>query len=339
MKRGFDKERELDTWCKLILDYTKERVENDSVATRWIFDTATHDEWVLSMFPKHLASVEAYNQFYELTGEDIRNFNWNSKARTKEGKSITVHKIFVDEHMTTAHDFKYELIYLYQKGELSVGKIKQLISKQRLCWITKEEDKKLNKNGFRNHRQNPIEAYKTCGIEIYDTNNENLDDIMKPTFSFVTSGEIFNNLQQYFDENLINGKKFKLSCKENTGHAWIYRKNGFMINVRVKRGFLKDICLFIEGDKAKERLKYIKSKKDEIEVRLGYSLVWDENIERKATRIGRFFVDAELNTEFELNNKDICFDFNIEDFDYVAKVANELINFYNVFIPIINDMN
>ena len=43
-----DKERELDVWANVIYIYTKERLENDSVATRWIFDRATHDEWVLS---------------------------------------------------------------------------------------------------------------------------------------------------------------------------------------------------------------------------------------------------------------------------------------------------
>lgn len=335
-----DKERELQTWCELIFQYTKERVENDSIATRWIFDRATHDEWVLSLFPKHLASEKAYQQFFDLTGKDIREFNWNSKVRTKSGRNIIVHQYFVDEHMTTAHDFKYELIYLYKQGNLTVEKIKELISLQRLCWITKEENDMLNQAGFRNHRSNPYEAYMACGIEIYDKQNSDLN-VMISTFNKQenskfgqSSNEILQKLQTYFNDNKINGKSFKLCSVAGGSYAWIYRKNDYMINVRVKRGFLKDISLYISGDDAKKKFEILKTVKNELESLLGYKLAWDENKGKKATRIGRFFKDAELDTDFEIKNKEICFDFNVGDFDYVEKVAEELVSFYNVFSSI-----
>ena len=107
-----------------------------------------------------------------------------------------------------------------------------------------------------------------------------------------------------------------------------------MINVRVKRGFLKDISLYISGDEAKKKFEILKTVKNELESLLGYKLVWDENRGKKATRIGRFFKDAELDTDFEIKNKEICFDFNVGDFDYVEKVAEELVSFYNVFSSI-----
>ncbi len=49
-------------------------MENNNGAAKLILKTATRDEWALSLFPRHLASVEAYKQFYELTGQDIRDF-------------------------------------------------------------------------------------------------------------------------------------------------------------------------------------------------------------------------------------------------------------------------
>ncbi len=344
--KNYDKERELNVWCKCILDYTKERVENDSVATRWIFDRVTHDEWVLSLFPKHLASVEAYQQFYQLTGKDIRNYDWNSTIKTKNGEVIIVHQLFVDEHLTTAHDFKYEIISLYKKGELTIEKIKELISQQRLCWITKEENKNLTKNGFGIHRVDPLKAYELSGIKIYDVEKENLQ-IMKPTFSRSESKilpnlsspiDIFNKLKNYFSNNLFDGKKFIFNFYENEAYAWIYKHGPFMINVRFKQEALKDISLFISGLKAKEYFSKLLLRKDMIEKKLGYKLVWDKNEKKQASRIGRFFKDACLSSNFEIENQHKCFEFNLEDSRAIEKVAFELVKFYNVFTPIIQEI-
>ena len=167
-KKFIDKENEFDTWCKMLLDYTQAMVHNPTVANKWIFDRASHDEWVLSKFPKHLASVKAYNEFYDLTGKDIRDFDWLSSVKTNDGTKIVVHQHFVDEHMTTAFDFKTKLLKLCEEGKLDVEKIKELIAMQRLCWIAKDENKQLNALGYRKHRENPLKAYEDCGIEIYD---------------------------------------------------------------------------------------------------------------------------------------------------------------------------
>ena len=294
MNKTFDKERELTSWCELIFKYTKERVENDSVATRWIFDRATHDEWVLALFPKHFASVNAYNQFFELTGQDIREFNWNSTVTTKDKQTIIVHQFFVDEHLTTAHDFKYELIELFNQGNLSVDKIKELISMQRLCWITKEENNKLTQSGFKNHRKNPLDAYQTCGIEIYDKDNCDLN-IMIPTSRktnsphLESSNQILKNIQNFLNTHKINDMTYNLNSYAGSSYAWILKFNDYMINVRVKKERLKDICLYISGKDAKRKFQTLKSKQHQIESELGYTLAWDENKDKQATRIGRFF--------------------------------------------------
>ena len=73
----------------------------------------------------------------------------------------------------------------------------------------------------------------------------------------------------------------------------------------------------------------------EIENQIGYELIWDRNNEKMATRIGRFgkyytekgsrrLSDTYFNTTNYTN-----YDFDLD----VKKVANELVNIYNVFMP------
>lgn len=75
---------------------------------------------------------------------------------------------------------------------LNIQKIKELISKQRLCWITKDENKQLNALGYRKHRENPLKAYEDCGIEIYDRENEDLNDIQTNPHSITVSSKLKN---------------------------------------------------------------------------------------------------------------------------------------------------
>ena len=63
-------------------------------------------------------------------------------------------------------------------------KVKELFFQQRVCWVTREEDDVLNHTKtYKSHRPNPLEAYKECGIEIYELEKEDLSNIMIPTFS------------------------------------------------------------------------------------------------------------------------------------------------------------
>jgi len=355
------KEKELDTWCKMLLDYTKAMVNNPTIANKWIFDRASHDEWVLKNFPKHLASVKAYNDFYDLTGKDIRDFDWLSSVKTKNGTKIVVHQYFVDEHMTTAFDFKTKLIKLCEEGNLDVNKIKELISKQRICWITKDENKQLNYLGYRKHRENPLKAYEDCGIEIYDKENVDLDNIQTNPHSVVVSSmlesicpeiemevselgdeekirrDFFNKLAQYFKENYSD---FVVKYKDDCEHFDVRKTSDLtyskiMVNVRVVNGYLKDICVYFGDKDAKGIYDRLYLQKKEIESEIGYELIWDRNDERKATRIGRFgkyyketgsrrLIDTHLNITSYTN-----FNFDLD----VKKVADELVNIYNVFMP------
>lgn len=74
-------ESELNFWCEMLLNLTKEYVENKSRAVDWLFTRAYRDIWILKKAPTPLASVKAYNLFMELTGHDIRNFDWEGRSR------------------------------------------------------------------------------------------------------------------------------------------------------------------------------------------------------------------------------------------------------------------
>ena len=360
-EKFINKEKDFDTWCKMLLDYTQAMVHNPTVANKWIFDRASHDEWVLSKFPKHLASVKAYNEFYDLTGKDIRDYDWLSSVKTNDGTKIVVHQHFVDEHMTTAFDFKTKLLRLCEEGKLDIQKIKELISKQRLCWITKDEDKQLNAQGYRKHRENPLKAYENCGIEIYDKDNEDLDNIQTNPHDITTSSKLkkicpeleievsgmrddekirrdfFDKLAQYFKEN---NSDFVVKYKNNCEHFDVRKTsdlsfNKIMVNTRVVNGCLKDICVFFSSIDAKNIYDKLYLHKKEIENEIGYELIWDRNNEKIATRIARFGKyytekgSRRLNDpRFDTTNY-INYDFNLD----VEKVANELVNIYNVFMP------
>ena len=361
-KKFMDKEKDFDTWCKMLLDYTQAMVHNPTVANKWIFDRASHDEWVLSKFPNHLASVKAYNEFYDLTGRDIRDYDWLSSARTNDGTKIVVHQHFVDEHMTTAFDFKTKLLKLCEEGKLDVEKIKELISKQRLCWITKDENNQLNALGYRKHRENPLKAYEDCGIEIYDRENEDLNDIQTNPHGITAFSKLekicpeleievseirdeekirrdfFDKLAQCFKENYPD---FFVKYKNNCEHFDIRKMNDLtfskiMVNVRVDRyACLHDICVYLGDKDAKTIYDKLYLYKKEIENEIGYELIWDRNNEKMAARIGRFGKYYTEKSSRRLNDPRfdttnyINYDFDLD----VEKVANELVNIYNVFMP------
>lgn len=342
VKDNISTSRELELWCNTVFNYTKEMAENPTSATKWIFDRATHDEWSLKCFPKRFASKRAYNEFFELTGKDIRNFNWTSSVKTKSGEKVVVHKLFVEEHLTTAYDFKNTLLFYYKSGVLTTDVIKELLFKQRICWITKEENSRLNSKGYRTHRDSPLDAYKECGIEIYDEVNQNLD-VMRPDFGGGNNAkvssreEFFKKLSDYFENNLVLGSSYKIQHVEGNEYAHIYNSAGNCIDVRVKGGFLNDICLYLGGDNAKKMFDILYINKDDFEKTLGYRLVWDRNNNRKACRIGRFGIFSPSPNIYGITSEeDEILEDVIKPFDFdkdVERVATELVRFYKLFVP------
>ncbi len=111
-----------------------------------------------------LASEKAFNDFYERTGKDIRNYNWYDSVKDKSGNRFTIHKEYRWEHYYPASSFRDKLKELFEKNRWSVENILELIKTQKIAWITIEEDKKLDFLGFKSVRLE--EAYETAGIKI-----------------------------------------------------------------------------------------------------------------------------------------------------------------------------
>ena len=146
------------------------------------------------------------------------------------------------------------------------------------------------------------------------------------------------SIMTYFNENKSSYKFYELSLY-NEHCVSIYKSAGFLINFRVKCGLLKDINLYISGKQAKHIFDILKSKKEELENLLGYNLVWDYNYNKEATRIGRFFLDAKLAQGFESENKNMCYNFNVNHTNYAQKTIKELVHFNNVMLSFLKELN
>ena len=188
-----DEERELNVRSNMIYNMTKEVVENDTDANKRLFFWLCHETWMLKKFPKFLTSKKAYEMFYAMYKQDIRNFGW-ADSKVEKCKNSNKKRQFMHEHLTTTNDFKNELVYLYKKGLLTVDKVKDLILQQRICWITREEDDILtHTKTYKDHRPNPLLAYKECGIEIYECEKADLSNIMIPTFDIAKLTKSIDN--------------------------------------------------------------------------------------------------------------------------------------------------
>ena len=150
--------------------------------------------------------------------------------------------------------------------------------------------------------------------------------------------DFFDKLAQCFKENYPD---FFLKYKNNCEHFDIRKMNDLtfskiMVNVRVDRyACLHDICVYLGDKDAKTIYDKLYLYKKEIENEIGYELIWDRNNEKMAARIGRFGKYYKKPSPRRLN--DPRFDttnYTNYDFDLdVEKVANELVNIYNVFMP------
>jgi len=158
-------DRELKFLIDILYDLTKEYVENYGDMVKVIFrHTYRSVEFLTCIKPD--ASVAAYNDFYKATGKDIREFNWFGSVKKKNGDTMIIHQEYQWEHKTPANAFKESLIKAYNEGHLTKPFIAKLIKEQKMCWITKAEDKTLTRNGHKINRENPEAAYKQAGIKI-----------------------------------------------------------------------------------------------------------------------------------------------------------------------------
>lgn len=158
-----DKQRELKAIAKVIFILTKEVVENPTVSIKDVYRYVLRE-----VTTPTLASEAARNDFYLRTGQDICTIDWrNSRTITsKTGEKLSIHKLYTGDHIQTCHDFKADLITLYEDGRLTEEYIIEQLNNRHVCWIMKEEDKRLNALGYKFVRPNPEKAYREAGIVI-----------------------------------------------------------------------------------------------------------------------------------------------------------------------------
>ena len=150
--------------------------------------------------------------------------------------------------------------------------------------------------------------------------------------------DFFDKLAQCFKENYPD---FFVKYKNNCEHFDIRKMSDLtfskiMVNVRVDRyACLHDICVYLGDKDAKTIYDKLYLHKTEIENEIGYELIWDRNNEKMATRIGRFGKYYTEKGSRQLNGSHLdATNYTNYDFDLdVEKVANELVNIYNVFMP------
>ena len=166
-----DNKRELNALAEVLLILTREIVENPTSAIKDAFRYASRE-----VVTPTLASEAAYNDFFKRTGKDIRKYDWRCSRTisTKEGEKIDLHKLYTGDHIQTCSHFKKELEDAYKKASLSVDLIVEKLESRYVCWITKEEDKKLTTLGYKSDRSNPEQAYKESGIVIYQEKTSRL---------------------------------------------------------------------------------------------------------------------------------------------------------------------
>lgn len=77
--------------------------------------------------------------------------------------------IFHWEHAYTCKDFVDDLLKIDIDEENAQYEIKRLLDNQQIIWITKEQNKRLDKKGYKTNRKEGWQkAYQDCGITIYN---------------------------------------------------------------------------------------------------------------------------------------------------------------------------
>lgn len=109
------------------------------------------------------ASRMAVERATELGLGDLRRYHWDDGSRFPGGRKATrLHW----EHWRPAADLKRDILALGRPTEKSISEI---LGSARICWITLDENKRLDELGHRYNRSNPVQSYADARIELaYD---------------------------------------------------------------------------------------------------------------------------------------------------------------------------
>ena len=112
--------------------------------------------------PPKYVSTEIIRLFEE-NGIEEDPFSLIYPDRTILGRDIDGKTIMLWEHTTTNHETYQSFVKCQSQSELE----EVMLSHTGVCWITREEDNRLNKGGFRSSREAGWkETYAKCNIQI-----------------------------------------------------------------------------------------------------------------------------------------------------------------------------
>ena len=112
--------------------------------------------------PPKYVSTEIIRLFEE-NGIEEDPFSLIYPDRTILGRDIDGKTIMLWEHTTTNHETYQSFVKCQSQSELE----EVMLSHTGVCWITREEDNRLNKGGFRSSREaGRKETYAKCNIQV-----------------------------------------------------------------------------------------------------------------------------------------------------------------------------
>jgi len=106
---------------------------------------------IIRMFKEHGIYKDPFTLIYP---------DRNTLGRDERGRTIMLW-----EHTTTNHETYQKFVKCQSIEELKIA----MNEHTGVCWITREEDKRLNQSGYRSSRTEGWQkAYEDCGIEVIE---------------------------------------------------------------------------------------------------------------------------------------------------------------------------
>jgi hypothetical protein len=107
-------------------------------------------------------SKEAKKQAEIMGIDNLMKYTWDDQVKKmKDDKR----KIFHWEHYYPVTQQISDMLNLYKKGAFEAEDIYSIVSRTRICWITKKENKRLDYKN-KSLRPDPEKAYKDAEIEL-----------------------------------------------------------------------------------------------------------------------------------------------------------------------------
>lgn len=111
-------------------------------------------------YPATYVSLRCLNELTK-NGVDVKQIDRRHTLILGRTKGTIKKSVLVFEHVIPVNQFIQELIELETRQEIN----KALRDYPGVCWITRQEDDQLNKNGYKNKRNRGwFECYVECGI-------------------------------------------------------------------------------------------------------------------------------------------------------------------------------